>query len=311
MPIYRFAGCELDPAERRLIAHGHPVTLTPKVFDTLVLLVEHAGRVVSKDELMAALWPRGFVHESNLTKHIWLIRKALGDSEHDARCIETVPKLGYRFIAPVEAGARIDMPVHVAAAPASAPATDAAPVRAEAVEHGAAPHALGRRRAYRAALAVAALIAFIALAWRFTRREDAAMPPRAGTAVAIVDFNNLSQNAKDAWLGPALVEMLGAEMALGDHVFVLPDEIVRPAQLGIYLSETRNDLEAAAVELVPAIGALTQALGKAPGCVLARMSGSGASVFGLFGSSAQAHQAAHDLRAQWPGYWVAAAPLVG
>lgn len=233
MPIYRFAGCELDPAERRLIAHGHPVTLTPKVFDTLVLLVEHAGRVVSKDELMAALWPRGFVHESNLTKHIWLIRKALGDSEHDARCIETVPKLGYRFIAPVEAGARIDMPVHVAAAPASAPATDAAPVRAEAVEHGAAPHALGRRRAYRAALAVAALIAFIALAWRFTRREDAAMPPRAGTAVAIVDFNNLSQNAKDAWLGPALVEMLGAEMALGDHVFVLPDEIVRPARAGL------------------------------------------------------------------------------
>jgi len=91
----------------------------------------------------------------------------------------------------------------------------------------------------------------------------------------------------------------------------LPEPLARPAQLGIYLSETRNDLEAAAVELVPAIGALTRALGKAPGCVLARMSGSGASVFGLFGSSAQAHQAAHDLRAQWPGYWVAAAPLVG
>jgi DNA-binding winged helix-turn-helix (wHTH) protein len=101
LPIYRFAGCELDPVERRLLAHGRPVALTPKVFDTLVLLVERAGHVVSKDELMAALWPRGFVHESNLTKHIWLIRKALGDSEHDARCIETVPKLGYRFVAEV------------------------------------------------------------------------------------------------------------------------------------------------------------------------------------------------------------------
>ena len=112
LPIYRFAGCELDPAERRLIAHGQPVTLTPKVFDTLVLLVERAGRVVSKDELMAALWPRGFVHESNLTKHIWLIRKALGDSEHDARCIETVPKLGYRFVAPVEATSRDELARH-------------------------------------------------------------------------------------------------------------------------------------------------------------------------------------------------------
>ena len=80
---------------------GLPVTLTPKVFDTLVLLVERAGHVVSKDELMAALWPRGFVDESNLTKHIWLIRKALGDGEHEARYIETVAKVGYRFVAPV------------------------------------------------------------------------------------------------------------------------------------------------------------------------------------------------------------------
>jgi DNA-binding winged helix-turn-helix (wHTH) protein/tetratricopeptide (TPR) repeat protein len=231
MPIYRFAGCELDPAERRLIAHGRAVTLTPKVFDTLVLLVEHAGRVVSKDELMAALWPRGFVHESNLTKHIWLIRKALGDSEHDARCIETVSKLGYRFVAPVEASARADVPVRVAAAPVSA--IDAAPVRAERVEPAVPPQASMRRRAYRIGLGAAALIAAIALAWRFAPREDTAIPPRTGTAVAIVDFNNLSQNAKDAWLGPALVEMLGAEIALGEHVFVLPDEIVRPARSGL------------------------------------------------------------------------------
>lgn len=91
----------------------------------------------------------------------------------------------------------------------------------------------------------------------------------------------------------------------------LPEPLTRPAQLGIYLAETRNDLEAPAVTLVPAIGTLQAALGKAPGCMLARMSGSGATVFGLFGSSAQAHQAAHDIRAQWPHYWVAAAPLVG
>src|SRR6185437_11565344 len=102
--VYRFAECELDPREHRLLVRGQQVTLTPKVFETLVLLVERAGHVVSKDELMAALWPRGFVHESNLTKHIWLIRRALGDGEDEGRYIETVPKLGYRFIAPVQTG---------------------------------------------------------------------------------------------------------------------------------------------------------------------------------------------------------------
>ncbi|CDP50124.1 4-diphosphocytidyl-2-C-methyl-D-erythritol kinase [Devosia sp. DBB001] len=90
----------------------------------------------------------------------------------------------------------------------------------------------------------------------------------------------------------------------------LPEPLTRPAQLGIWLAETRNDLEPPAVALVPVIGQLHDALGKAPGCVLARMSGSGATVFGLFGSSTQAHQAAHDLRERWPGYWVAAAPVI-
>jgi DNA-binding winged helix-turn-helix (wHTH) protein len=119
-PAYRFGDCELDPQERRLLVHGHPVTLTPKVFDTLVLLVDRAGHAVSKDELMAALWPRGFVDESNLTKHIWLIRKALGDGEHEAKYIETVAKVGYRFIVSVQRVQR-QHDVQAAAAPSIAP----------------------------------------------------------------------------------------------------------------------------------------------------------------------------------------------
>jgi 4-diphosphocytidyl-2-C-methyl-D-erythritol kinase len=90
-----------------------------------------------------------------------------------------------------------------------------------------------------------------------------------------------------------------------------PDPLGRPAQLGLYLNETRNDLEPPARTLVPVIGELIARLAKFDGCILARMSGSGATVFGLFGSSKQAHQAAHDLRAQWPDYWVAASPLIG
>lgn len=91
----------------------------------------------------------------------------------------------------------------------------------------------------------------------------------------------------------------------------LNDPLTRPAQLGLWLGETRNDLEPPAIAMVPVIGDLIARLRGASGCILSRMSGSGATVFGLFGSSAQAHQAAHDLRETWPDYWVAAAALVG
>jgi len=89
------------------------------------------------------------------------------------------------------------------------------------------------------------------------------------------------------------------------------DPLARPAQLGLWLGETRNDLEPPAIALVPAIADIKRHLAAIDGCILARMSGSGGTVFGLFGSSAQAHQAAHDLRMLWPDYWVAAAPLLG
>ena len=243
MPVYRFAGFELDPAERRLLAQGRAITLTPKVFDTLVLLVERAGHVVSKDELMAALWPRGFVHESNLTKHIWLIRKTLGDSEQEARCIETVPKLGYRFIAPVQVVARGDasrpgdvVPEAAISSPASSKASSEA-VRADrSVAASTDTRGVMPRRPHNmaTAIALAVIVAGGALVWTLSAQKPEILTrARAGTAVAIVDFNNLSQNAKDAWLGPALVEMLGIEIAAGEHVYVLPDELVRPARAGL------------------------------------------------------------------------------
>lgn len=90
----------------------------------------------------------------------------------------------------------------------------------------------------------------------------------------------------------------------------LPSPLTRPAQLGIWLTETRNDLEPPAIEMVPVIGDLIARLRETPGCILSRMSGSGATVFGLFGSGAQAHQAAHELRETHPDHWVAAAPLI-
>jgi 4-diphosphocytidyl-2-C-methyl-D-erythritol kinase len=90
----------------------------------------------------------------------------------------------------------------------------------------------------------------------------------------------------------------------------LPSPLTRPAQLGLWLAETRNDLQPPAIKLVHIIGDIVEQLGQTQGCILARMSGSGATCFGLFGSAGQAHQAAQTMRSAHPDHWVAAAPLL-
>ena len=99
---YEFGPFRLSPAEGQLLREGNPVTLTPKAFEALVLLVEQQGHLIEKEELMKSLWPDTFVEEANLAHHVWRLRKALEDSKDVAQYIETVPKRGYRFIAPVK-----------------------------------------------------------------------------------------------------------------------------------------------------------------------------------------------------------------
>lgn len=99
--FYEFAPYLLDPAERLLLRHGEPVPLTPKACDTLRVLVENCGRTVEKDELLKEVWPGTFVEEGNLTVTIFMLRKALGEEKAEPKFIQTVPRRGYRFIAPV------------------------------------------------------------------------------------------------------------------------------------------------------------------------------------------------------------------
>jgi Tol biopolymer transport system component/DNA-binding winged helix-turn-helix (wHTH) protein len=100
--FYEFGDFRLDPAAKTLFCQNKPVALTPKVFDTLQFLVEHAGRLLEKDELMQNIWHDRFVEESNLTFNIKMLRRALQDDAHHPRFIETVPRRGYRFIAQVK-----------------------------------------------------------------------------------------------------------------------------------------------------------------------------------------------------------------
>ncbi len=100
--LYEFGPFHLDTAERQLLREGEPVQLTPKVFETLCLLVERGGHLVGKDELIKRLWPDDkFVEEANLTNNVWMLRKTLGERQDGQSYIETVPKRGYRFTAPV------------------------------------------------------------------------------------------------------------------------------------------------------------------------------------------------------------------
>jgi len=99
--LYRFGPFSLDAAERRLLRDGDPVSLAPKVFDTLLVLIEDSGRLVAKNALMSRLWPDTFVEEATLARNISDLRKALGESAGEASYIETVPKAGYRFVAGV------------------------------------------------------------------------------------------------------------------------------------------------------------------------------------------------------------------
>jgi TolB-like protein/Tfp pilus assembly protein PilF len=99
--LYEFGPFRLDVAERRLSRNGEPVSLAPKVFDTLLALVENFGRLVEKNELISRLWPDTFVEEVTLARNISVLRKALGESSTERRYVETVPKAGYRFVANV------------------------------------------------------------------------------------------------------------------------------------------------------------------------------------------------------------------
>jgi len=99
--FYEFDSFRLDPDEQVLFHNGQPVSLSPKLFDTLLVLVRESGHIVEKEELIKQVWPDTFVEENNLSQYISTLRRTLGDERHEQRYIETVPRRGYRFAANV------------------------------------------------------------------------------------------------------------------------------------------------------------------------------------------------------------------
>lgn len=98
---YKFAGFLLIPHKQLLMNSDRPIALSPRAYDALVFMVRHRGELIDKATLMNAIWPDVVVEENNLHQHISALRRILGEGESDNRCIVTIPRRGYRFVAEV------------------------------------------------------------------------------------------------------------------------------------------------------------------------------------------------------------------
>lgn len=204
--FYDFGPYRLDRRARVLLRDRTIVPLTPKVLDTLAVLVEHRGEVVFKDELLKAVWPDTFVEESNLSQNVSILRKALGQDPDNLTYIETVSKRGYRFVAEVRiSGLKVTpaLPEVVEKAFQRVPA-DAAPASAP-------PPAAPRFRTRAAAAAGAALILCGALATWYYRQ------PRPGISgirsIAVLPLKNLSADPEQEYFADGITDLLTAEIS--------------------------------------------------------------------------------------------------
>jgi len=202
--FYEFGPFRLDTAERLLLRNGEEVSITPKVFDLLIVLVENSGHIFEKDELMKAIWPDATVEETNLTRNISTLRRALGESQDRRQYIETIPWRGYRFVASVREAPNNNTETPITAAPSPSILNEERARAERSGEASAAPliSRLNRRRVTAGAI-VLALLAFAALAFslRFKGR-----PPIE--SLVVLPFASGSVDPQAAYLSEGITESL-------------------------------------------------------------------------------------------------------
>lgn len=185
--LYEFGPYRIDSAERRLQRDGETIPITPKATDTLLALVANAGRVLEKDELIKIVWPDTFVEEGALARNISALRKALGDDAESSQYVETIPKRGYRFVAPV---------TDVSAIPPTEPS-------APPIDRVSRP----RFRRWLALAAAALLVAAAALSYFGLSRRRAARPARIAS-LAVLPLSNPSNDPAQEYFADGMTEEL-------------------------------------------------------------------------------------------------------
>jgi eukaryotic-like serine/threonine-protein kinase len=227
--LYEFGPFLLDPTERRLLRGNETVELTPKAFDTLLLLVRNSGRLIKKEEFLARLWPDSFVEEGSLSNNIFLLRRALGE---DPAFIETVSRRGYRFVGAVRqlphaVLPRLEEPLEVS--------NDVHPELANEVSmdgHRSTAIPANARRRWRALAAIAAAaLAMLAIGVALRLRSPTRLPDRSQW----VQLTRLPDSVSQPALSPdgqMLAFIRGSSTQFGPgqvYVKILPDG--EPVQL--------------------------------------------------------------------------------
>ena len=244
VPVFRFGQFEADSARNTLTRKGVRVKIQDQPFRVLVLLLEHPGEIVTREELQQKLWPEGtFVDfDGSLNVILKKLRAALDDDSDNPRFIETVPRRGYRFIAPVAVvGERKQLGV-----PADIVAEEHSAALVEVANPAALPQQQQRRFLIYVAFASAVLL-LIGLGWYGRHSLRVSSPSSQPVAkqsvsvrksVAVLGFHNVSGKAEDAWLATAFSEMLSTELATGENLRLIPGEDVTNLRLSSPWSQT-------------------------------------------------------------------------
>ena len=214
-PVFRFGDFVLDGSQRRLLRSGEDVYLPPKTFELLLHLLQNRGRVLTKDELLEAVWPDVNVVENTLAQRIREIREALGDGAHGGRFIKTVPRVGYQFIA------ELDDTAGVAAPPPAIASIEAAGADVSANER--------QYLTLPVAIACVTLLALIGAAYYFGTRRPAlpVSSPEAITSIAVLPFKPLLAEGRDASLELGMTDSLIMKLGSLRQVTVRPLSAVR------------------------------------------------------------------------------------
>lgn len=231
--FYAFGPYRLDTIKRVLLRDGAMVPLPPKAVDVLVVLVESAGELVEKNELLARVWPDTFVEDGNLSVNIFTLRKALGEADGEGEYIRTVPRRGYTFVAEVTAEPATIAPTSGPLLPPPAATTQAAPVRSFRPLVG---------------LLLAVVVGLSSLSYVRTTRRGMAVVPGSAQALAVLPFVTPGAEAGDEHLGPGLAS------AIAGRLIYLQQLIVRPMSSTLkYGNAAQDPLEAGRALRVDAV----------------------------------------------------------